>query len=465
MTQRAPTNRVSSTVRENGAGWTSKIPEQRAAALGEHYRAALLDDVIPWWAKHSPDRQQGGFYSCLERDGHAYAGDKFTWMLAREVWMFSHLYNRHRQNPEWLELAQHGAEFLLRHAFLPEGKLHFRFTRDGKPLASCLSLYSEVFTAIGFAELSRAANDPAVWQRAVKMYERILPRLGQPSDTALLGYPLNARFHLHAHDMVRMTIAWVFNELDPQSVWHDDLTRSVKSILERHWKPDLGVMLENVGMDGQPMLDLPEGRMIHPGHAIESAWMLMEIALGPKAAGAPANGNGHQATTAPPNDALMQTAIDIVLQSLERGWDQQYGGLRYVLSIDSSPSHVLEADLKLWWPHCETLYALLLAWAYTGREDIAQWYEKVHDYTFGNFPDAEFGEWYGYLNRDGSPVFTAKATAWKCCFHLPRVLLRCHQLLSRREKSTPGTMQGPHLGTRHELLSPLPRGGGEKEYY
>jgi hypothetical protein len=42
--------------------------------------------------------------------------------------------------------------------------------------------------------------------------------------------------------------------------------------------PGLGALLENVAPDGLPLLDLPEGRMFHPGHAIESAWMLMEIA-------------------------------------------------------------------------------------------------------------------------------------------------------------------------------------------
>ena len=99
-------------------------------------------------------------------------------------------------------------------------------------------------------------------------------------------------------------------------------------------------------------------------------------------------------------------------------------------NIDQTPCHNLEADLKLWWPHCESLYALLIAWAYTGREDIRQWYEKVHDYTFTHFPDPEYGEWYGYLNRDGSKVWTAKANGWKGFFHLPRILYRCYQLLS-----------------------------------
>ena len=34
-----------------------KIPAERAATLCEQYRASLLDDVVPWWMKHSLDRE------------------------------------------------------------------------------------------------------------------------------------------------------------------------------------------------------------------------------------------------------------------------------------------------------------------------------------------------------------------------------------------------------------------------
>jgi N-acylglucosamine 2-epimerase len=333
------------------------------------------------------------------------------WTTGREIWMFSHLFNRHEPRPEWLATARHGADFLLRHAFRDDGKMYFRLTRDGKPRASVLSTYTECFGAIALAELSKAAGEPAYWERAVRMYERIRPRLGVPDNTAMLGYPINAEFHLHVHDMIRITVARVFDNLYPDARWKADLALSVESLVGKHWKPELGALLENVAPDGSVMLDLPEGRMVHPGHAIESAWMLMEIAV--------RDGN----------TVLMDTAIQIALASLEHGWDKEYGGLRYITNLDWTPTHPLEADLKLWWPHCETLYALLLAWAYTGRADIAEWYEKVHSYSFDRFSDPEFGEWFGYLNRDGSRVWTAKANGWKGCFHLPRVLFRCCRLL------------------------------------
>jgi N-acylglucosamine 2-epimerase len=212
--------------------------------------------------------------------------------------------------------------------------------------------------------------------------------------------------------MCRITVAWVFHEIRPDPRFDDDLTRSLRSILDRHWKPEMPALLENVAMDGSPMLDLPEGRMFHPGHAVESAWMLMEIA----------RRRG--------DEDLLRTSLRILLASLEHGWDEDYGGIRYLTNVDRTPTHALEADMKLWWPHGEALYALLLAWDLTGRDDFARWYGKVHEYTFDRFPDPEYGEWFGYLNRDGSPVWTAKANGWKGFFHLPRALYRCFRLLS-----------------------------------
>lgn len=387
------------------------VPVEKLQQHRDHYRSTLFDNVVPWWEKHSLDRECGGYYSCLERDGRPWSTDKFLWMTGREIWMFARLFNQHQQNPAWLDASRLGAEFTLKHAFQPDGKMWFRLTRDGRPMSKVLSLFSEMFVSIGLAELSQASGEDRYWDKAMAMYDFLIPRFGLPSDTPLLGYPINAEFHLHSHDMCRLTVAWVFNEIRPNQRFIDDFNRSADSVVGLHWKPELNALLENVAMDGSPMLDLPEGRMFHPGHAIESSWMLLEVARyrnDPK---------------------LIETAVDIILASLKQGWDEEFGGIRYITNIDWSPTHELGANLKLWWVHSEAIYALLLAWSLTGRADLWQWYEKVNEYAFSHFTDPEFGEWYGYLDRDGRPVWTAKATAWKCFFHLPRSLLRCYQLL------------------------------------
>jgi len=389
------------------------LPREEVLRLREHYRAALFEDCIPWWEKHSPDREQGGYYSCLERDGRVYCGDKFVWMLGRQVWMFSHLYACHEPRPEWLELARHGARFLLDHAFAPEGRPYFRLTRQGRPRAHGGNPYTECFIAIGLGELAAATGGEAMQGRAVDVYLRVRSLLGRPAPAPLLGYPLETPFCLHAHEMIRLTTAWVLNRLWPDPRWEDDLSRAAATIRDRYWRGEDRVLLENVGPDGSAMLEVPEGRMVHPGHAMESAWMLMELA----------RRRG--------DEALMSLAADITAGSMERGWDETYGGVRYLVSLDGSPTWPVNADMKIWWVHAEALYATLLGWACTGREDLAAWFRRVHDYAFNHFPDPEHGEWYPYLNRDGSVVFTAKANGSKGCFHLPRMLFRVYQLLDR----------------------------------
>lgn len=387
------------------------IPHDKRKILREHYHTSLFNDFVPWWEKHSIDKEYGGYLTRLGKDGTPYSYDKDMWMTGREIWMFSHLYNNYRPEQRWRDYAKHGLDFMLKYAIKEDGKMYFRLNRKGEPLASVLSLYTEVFASIAIAEYCKIESDAKLKQLAMKMYDRIMQRLGQPSDTPLLSYPIDAKFHLHAHDMVRLTVAWVYNDIWPDQKYENDITLSWQSVIERHWKPEYKVLFENVAMDGSLLLDLPEGRMFHPGHAIESAWMMMEVAEKTQ------------------NEKLMSSSIDIVLASLEHGWDNEYGGLRYVTNYDWTPTHNLEADLKLWWPHGETLYALLFIWAKTGRSDIEVWYNKVHDYTFSHFPDKKFGEWYGYLNRDGSPVWTAKANGWKGFFHIPRIMFRCLQIL------------------------------------
>ncbi len=37
--------------------------------LAEQYRSELFDSVLPFWLKNSQDKEYGGYFSCLDRDG------------------------------------------------------------------------------------------------------------------------------------------------------------------------------------------------------------------------------------------------------------------------------------------------------------------------------------------------------------------------------------------------------------
>ena len=48
--------------------------------LAEQYRSELFDSVLPFWLKNSQDKEYGGYFSCLDRDGSVYDTDKFVWL-------------------------------------------------------------------------------------------------------------------------------------------------------------------------------------------------------------------------------------------------------------------------------------------------------------------------------------------------------------------------------------------------
>ena len=186
------------------------------------------------------------------------------------------------------------------------------------------------------------------------------------------------------------------------------LEPTITEIMQDFLLSSQGLLLENVALDGS-MVDCFEGRLVNPGHSTEAMWFVMDVA---------------QRLEKP---ELLEQAIAIVLQTLDFGWDQEYGGIYYFLDIQGHPPQQLEWDRKLWWVHLETLVALSKGYALTGNQQCWEWYQKVHDYTWNKFSDPSFGEWFGYLNRQGEAFLNLKGGKWKGCFHVPRALYLCGQ--------------------------------------
>jgi len=67
---------------------------------------------------------------------------------------------------------------------------------------------------------------------------------------------------------------------------------------------------------------------------------------------------------------------------MEAGWDKKHGGI--YLAIDANQKERDSEsiawgfpDSKLWWPHTEALYALLLSYEITNDAKFMHWFEKV----------------------------------------------------------------------------------------
>ncbi len=127
-------------------------------------------------------------------------------------------------------------------------------------------------------------------------------------------------------------------------------------------------------------------------------------------------------------------ALEILDWSLERGWDPKYGGILYFVDVEGRQPVQYEWDMKLFWPHNEAIYATLLAHVLTEEKRYESWFEKVYAWSMSHFPDRKYGEWIGYLHRDGSVSHDLKGNMWKGAFHVPRMQLYCHLLLEEMGK-------------------------------
>ena len=66
------------------------------------------------------------------------------------------------------------------------------------------------------------------------------------------------------------------------------------------------------------------------------------------------------------------------------------------------------------------------------REEYLDWFDKTLEYCKAHFADPEYGEWYGYLRRDGLPTQpSTKGSTFKGPFHLPRALIMCDAMLGQ----------------------------------
>lgn len=370
----------------------------------------LTRHVIPFWERHSPDRERGGYFTCLLRDGRAYDTDKFIWLQARQVWTFSMLYNRLDQRPEWLELAQLGAGFLEQHGRAPNGDWYFSLRRDGQPLVQPYNIFSDCFAAMAFGQLYQATGTGRYADIARSTFHRILERQNNPKGQYNKLVPGSRPLRGFSLPMILCNLCLELEPLLEASLVERTIDDCIHTVMGLFYDQETGLVLENVQPDGQ-LSDSFEGRLLNPGHALEAMWFVMDLGVRRQDA------------------ALIRQATERALRMLDYGWDPEHGGLFYFMDRLGHPPQQLEWDQKLWWVHLEAMEACLKGYAQTGMEGCAEWFERLYEYAWPRFSDPEHGEWFGYLNRQGEPLHTAKGGKWKGCFHVPRALMGCWEVL------------------------------------
>lgn len=384
----------------------------------ESYKKDLTENIMPFWMKYGLDRENGGVYTCVDREGSLMDTTKSVWFQGRFAFICSFAYNNVEKNQEWLDAAKSTLEFIEKHCFDEQGHMYFSVTADGKPLRKRRYVFSETFAAIAMSEYALATGDQHWAKRAIQVFEDTQRFLATPG---FLPAKFEADVKLQGHSIVMILIN--VGSCIRKVVNNPKLTQQIDESIEKLKKyfihPEFKCLLETVGENGE-FIDTNMTRTINPGHCIETSWFIME-----------------EAKLRGWDKPMLDMALQVFDWSWDWGWDKQYGGIINFRDCKNLPPQDYSQDMKFWWPQCETIIASLYAYLGTGDEKYLYRHERISEWTYAHFPDAEYGEWYGYLHRDGTVAQPAKGNLYKGPFHIPRMMIKgymlCQEILKKLE--------------------------------
>ena len=384
----------------------------------ESYKKDLTENIMPFWMKYGLDRENGGVYTCVDRDGSLIDTTKSVWFQGRFAFICSFAYNNVEKNQEWLDAAKSTLEFIEKHCFDEQGHMYFSVTAEGKPLRKRRYVFSETFAAIAMSEYALATGDQHWAKRAIQVFEDTQRFLATPG---FLPAKFEADVKLQGHSivMILINVGSCIRKVVDDPKLTQQIDESIEKLRKYFIHPEFKCLLETVGENGE-FIDTNMTRTINPGHCIETSWFIME-----------------EAKLRGWDKPMLDMALQVFDWSWDWGWDKQYGGIINFRDCKNLPPQDYSQDMKFWWPQCETIIASLYAYLGTGDEKYLYRHERISEWTYAHFPDAEYGEWYGYLHRDGTVAQPAKGNLYKGPFHIPRMMIKgymlCQEILKKLE--------------------------------
>lgn len=384
----------------------------------------LLEDVMGFWEKYTVDHTNGGYLTALDRDGSVLSDEKNIWMQARQVWMFARVYLDIDANSDWLLLAQHGRDFLIRsEAYAGQGRWNYLLSPDGKKVVKgTVSIFTDCFVLMGlcaYTEASKKKDDLLIIDQT---FETLKENLISPSfrdvfpqqyQQAILYYGV---FMISVYALAQATTVLGNDRVD--SV----IRYCIDRIIEKMYDKELGAILEMKHADGSRIAEAP--LYINAGHNFEGAWFIVQEAkrLGMKEA--------------------YSLGLDLIKTIYDRAWDNQYGGILFLVDaegktpgrVDWNEQRNLQWDEKVWWTEAEALAALATRACETMDQEDMDRLQNAWKFCQQSMYDPEYGEWYFCLYRNNVPRLMNKGGLQKAAFHVPRGLYQTYRMLEEMKK-------------------------------
>ncbi len=180
--------------------------------------------------------------------------------------------------------------------------------------------------------------------------------------------------------MIFLNIIGIMRRVDPANTEEYDrhARECTDAIVNLHYHPELGCTLESVAPDGAPELDYTAGRG-DPGHDIECSWFMMDEA----------NYRG---------DGELRNRREVFRQAIGRAGTTSSADSLYFIDALGKPIRGPTAR------HEAVVTTRSIASARPTAIPATRVPRLVHEdhRVVQGLSRAEYGEWYGYLRRDGN---------------------------------------------------------------
>lgn len=322
------------------------------------YKNDLTNNILPFWLRYGFDKVNGGFYTCVNRDGSLMDSSKSVWFQGRAGYTFAFAYNNIEKNPDWLAASKSAIDFIEKFCVDTDGRMFFEITADGKPLRKRRYLFSECFAAIAMSEYAIASGNETYAQKALDLFRLILKYKNTPG---LLTPKYTENLNVRGLSLCTILIntASQIRKAIKNEILNYQINKSITEIRDYFMKPEFKAVLETVGANGE-FIDTGMGRMLNPGHAIETAWFILE-----------------EARYRNWDKELIKMGTTILDWSWEWGWDKTFGGILNFRDCKNLPSQKSTHDMKYWWPQNETVIATLYAYYATGDSKYLEMHQLI----------------------------------------------------------------------------------------
>ncbi len=380
----------------------------------------LFKDIIPFWLKHGPDLQFGGFTGEMSNDLQVPSRPQKGLILnARLLWTFSALY-RFTEDSSFLNMAERAFDYIFSHFWDEKyGGAFWLCDFKGKPQDEKKKTYGQAFLIYALAEYVMATNKLKALDQAKKLFELVEQHAFDKKNKGYIeaferNWELGEDIRLSEKDMnEKKSMNTHLHLLEAYThlcrVWKH---KKVEQKLEELINIFLDHIIESTSFHFKLFFDETwqcKSDVISFGHDIEGTWLLCEAA----------DILGKSSLTNKVHDRALKMTKAVYEQGLDRD-----GGLFY----EARGQKIIDTD-KHWWPQAEAAVGFLNAYELSGNIGYFDAAFKAWEFIDNVLVDKKYGEWFWRVSQDHKPYLEEpKISPWKGPYHNSRT---CMELITR----------------------------------